>query len=149
MVILQDSYILDQLNHRITNIFRKENIPVRVSHIPYILGQALSYNTTERTGTRDKCLISNTKLCLRRNAAYQFTCNNCTQQYIGSTTRFIHDLNNENSSVKKHIFTWQKRKTIKALHWNQDYCARRKRSHKTTSIQSILHREMQRIRELF
>ena len=92
MVILQDSYILDRLNHRITNIFRKENIPVRVSHIPYILRQALSYNTTERTRTRDKCSISNTKLCLRRNGAYQFTCNNCTQQYIGSTTRFIHDL---------------------------------------------------------
>ena len=43
---------------------------------------------------------------------YQITCNNCNQHYIGSTTRFIHDrvkehLNNENSSVKKHISTCQ------------------------------------------
>ena len=37
---------------------------------------------------------------------YQLTRNSCDQQYICSTTRFIHDrvkehLNNENSSVKK------------------------------------------------
>ena len=56
--------------------------------------------------------ISNTGLCLRRNAVYQLTCNSCDQQYIGSTTRFIHDrvrehLNNENSSVKKHIYSCQ------------------------------------------
>ena len=42
----------------------------------------------------------------------QLTSNSCDQQYIGSTTRFIHDrvkehLNNENSSVKKHIYSWQ------------------------------------------
>ena len=40
---------------------------------------------------------------------YQLTYNNCDQQYIGNTTRFIHDrvrehLNNENFSVKKHIY---------------------------------------------
>ena len=40
------------------------------------------------------------------------TYNTCDQQYIVSTTRFIHDrvrehLNNENSSVKKHIYSCQ------------------------------------------
>ena len=55
---------------------------------------------------------SNTGLCLRRNAMYQLTCNRCDQQYIGSTTRFFRDrvkehLNNENSSVKKHIYSCQ------------------------------------------
>ena len=49
-----------------------------------------------------------TKLCLLRNAVYQITCNNCNQYYIGSTIRFIHNrvrehLNNDNSSVKKHL----------------------------------------------
>jgi len=39
-------------------------------------------------------------------------CNSCDQQYIGSMTRFIHNrikeyLNNENSSVKKHIYSCQ------------------------------------------
>lgn len=41
---------------------------------------------------------------------YRLACNSCNQQYIGSTTRFILDrvkehLNNENSSVKKHIYS--------------------------------------------
>ena len=68
-------------------------------------------------------LISNTKLCF---AVHQITCNNCKQQCIGSTTRFIHDririhLNNENSSVKKHISSFQ----------NKDY--------KGIEIKTIVH----------
>ena len=93
---------------RTANIFRKENIPVRNvrAHRSHTLRRALSHNSTERTCTRDKCPISNTKLCLRTNAVYQITCKNCKQQYIDSTTRFIHDrvrehLNNKNSSIKK------------------------------------------------
>jgi hypothetical protein len=109
---LKIPYISERLNHRITNIFRKEGIPVCVAHKSYTLRRALSHNTTERTCTRDNCAISNTKLCLLRNAVYQITCNNCNQHYIGSTTRFLHDrvrehLNSENSSVKKHISTCQ------------------------------------------
>ena len=104
---LKIPYISERLNHKITNIFRKENIPVRVAHKSYTLRQALSHTSTERECTRDNCPIANTGLCLRRNAVYQLTCNSCDQQYIGSTTRFIHDrvrehLNNDNSSVKKH-----------------------------------------------
>ena len=43
---------------------------------------------------------------------YQLICNSCDQQYIGSARRFIHDrvkehLNNEYSSVKKHIYSCQ------------------------------------------
>ena len=62
----------------------------------------------ECTCIREKYPISNTKLCLQRNANYQITCKNCNQHYIGSTTGFIHDrirehLNNKSSSVKKHI----------------------------------------------
>ena len=84
-------YISERLNDRITNIFRKENIPVRIAHKSHTLRQALSHISTERKCTRDKCPISNTGLCLRRNAVYQLTCNSCGQQYIGITTRFIHD----------------------------------------------------------
>ena len=92
------------------DIFRRGNIPVRIAHKSFTLRQALSHTSTERKCTRDKCPISNTGLCLRRNAVYQLTCNICDQQYIGSTTRFIYDrvrvhINNENSSVKKHIYS--------------------------------------------
>ena len=102
---LKIPYISERLNHKITNIFRKENIPVRVANKSYTLRQALSHTSTERKCTRDKCPIANTGLCLRRNAVYQLTCNSCDQHYIGSTTRFIHDrvrehIHNDSSSVK-------------------------------------------------
>ena len=105
-------YISERLNHGIPNIFRKENIPIRSAHRSHTLRRALSHNSTERTCTMDKSPISNTKLRLLRNAIYQITCNNCNEQYIGSTTRFIHNrirghLNNQNSSVKKHISSCQ------------------------------------------
>ena len=109
---LKIPYISERLNHKITNIFRKEGIPVRVAHKSYALRRALSHNTTERTCTRKNCPTSSTKLCLLRNTVYQITCNNCNQHYIESTTRFIHDrvrehLNSEHSSVKKYISTCQ------------------------------------------
>jgi len=102
---LKISYISERLNNKITNIFRKQpGIPVRIEHKSYTLRRALSKNNTQRTCTWANCPISSTKLCLLRNAVYQITCNNCNQYYIGSTTRCIHDrLNNDRSSVKKHI----------------------------------------------
>ena len=57
-------YISERLNHRITNIFGKENIPVRIAHKSYTLRQALSQTSTERKCIRDKCPISNTGFCL-------------------------------------------------------------------------------------
>ena len=105
---LKIPYIPERLDHKITNIFRKEGIPIRIAHKPYTLRKALSHKIKGRTCTRDNCLIAHTKLCLLRNAVYQITCKNCNQHYIGSTTRFIHDrvkehLTNGNSSINKHI----------------------------------------------
>ena len=57
----------------------------------------------------------NTGLCLWWNAVYQLTCDSCNQQYIESTTCFIHNPvkehlnNNKNSSIKKHIYSPQKK----------------------------------------
>ena len=59
---LKIPYISERLNHRITNIFRKENIPVRIAHKSYTLRQALYHTFTERKCTRVKCPISNTGL---------------------------------------------------------------------------------------
>jgi len=63
---LKIPYISERLNHKITNIFRKEGIPVRVPHRSYTLRRALSRNGTqaERICTRDNCATSKTKLCL-------------------------------------------------------------------------------------
>ena len=70
---LKIPYISECLNHKITNIFRKEGIPVRVAHRSYTLRQALSHNGTQCMCTRDNCPTSKTKLCLLRNTVYQIT----------------------------------------------------------------------------
>ena len=74
---LKIPYISECLNHKITNIFRKESIPVCVTHRSYTLRRALSHNTTERICTRNNCPTSKPKLCLLRNTVYQITGNNC------------------------------------------------------------------------
>ena len=78
---LKIPYISERLNHKITNIFRKEGIPVRVAHRSYTLRRAPSRNGTqaERICTRDNCPTSKTKSCLLRNAVYQITYNNQLQ----------------------------------------------------------------------
>ena len=74
---LKIPYFSERLNYRVTSIFRKEGIPVRIAHKSYTLRRALSHNNKERTSTRANCPIIRTKLYLLRNAVYQITCNNC------------------------------------------------------------------------
>ena len=143
---LKIPYNSERLNYRITSIFREEGIPVRVAHKSYTLRRALSHNNKERTFTRANCPISDTRLCLLRDAVYQITCKNCNQHYIGSTTRFIHDrvrehLNNENSSVKKHLSKCQN-KVYKSIE------IKRKRPRKSTSVRSVLHTKLQTYHQL-
>ena len=82
----------------------------RTNHAP---SDELSLRTTRNGHARGPTALSPTPNC-----AYYATLftksryNNCSQHYIGSTTRFIHDrvrehLNNDNSSVKKHILKCQ------------------------------------------
>ena len=117
---LKIPYISEGLNHRITNIFRKENIPVSIAHKSYTLKQAKPYPTPPRNANALETNASNTGLCLRKNAVYQLACNSCDQQYIGSTTCFIHDRALENISIMKtpllkNISIPARTKTIKVL----------------------------------
>ena len=59
-------YISERPNHKIANIFQRESIPVRIADRSHTLRRALSH-TAERTFTRNKCPISHTNLCLRKN----------------------------------------------------------------------------------
>ena len=109
VIFFKIPYISERLNHRITNIFRKETIPLRIAHKSYTLRKALFHTSTER-----KCTISNTELCLRRNEAYQLTCSRWNHwtiywwHYTLHHDRVREHINNENSSVKKeHIYSCQ------------------------------------------
>jgi len=78
----------------------------RTSHTP---SDEPSLRTKLNGHVRGPTALSPTPICAYyANVVYQITCNNCNQHYIGSTTRFVHDrvrehLNNDSSSVKKHI----------------------------------------------
>ena len=74
---LKIPFISDRLNRKITGIFKRENIPVRIAHKSYTLRQALSHNTTERKCNRPNCPIADTNLCLQRNTVYQLTYKGC------------------------------------------------------------------------
>ncbi|KAK3754672.1 hypothetical protein QZH41_004531 [Actinostola sp. cb2023] len=89
---LKIPYVSDALDFRIKNIFRKEEIPIRVAHQSYSLRQALSTQTTERGCTRENCPMPNKDHCFKKNTIYKITCTKCKEIYIGSSTiRHTHD----------------------------------------------------------
>ena len=49
-------YISERLNHRITYIFRKENIPARIAHKSSTPRQAISHTSTERNALETNAL---------------------------------------------------------------------------------------------
>ena len=85
---LKIPYISERLDYKITTIFRKEGIPVRIARKSYALRKAFSHKITECTCTRDNWHIAHTKLCFLRNAVYQIRCKDCYQHHIRSSTRF-------------------------------------------------------------
>ena len=84
-------FISDGLDRKITKIFRKENIDVRLTHKAYTLRNALSTKRDKPECKRTNCPVAHTKFCLRRNTIYKITCDQCQQFYVGSTTRHTHD----------------------------------------------------------
>jgi Uri superfamily endonuclease len=54
-------------------------------------------------------------ICFNKDLVYRISCEKCDNIYIGSTIRKLHDrikehLNTENSSVYKHLITYQNTK---------------------------------------
>ena len=52
---LKIPYFSERLSYRITSIFQKEGIPVRVTHKSYTLRRALSHNNKQQTCTKANC----------------------------------------------------------------------------------------------
>ena len=91
----------DSITGSLTFSEKKPSHALRIAHKSYTLRKAVSHTSTERNSTRDKCPISNTELCLRKNEVYQLTCSRCNQQYIGITTRFIRDRVSLSENISK------------------------------------------------
>ena len=63
-------YISERLNHRITNIFRKENIPVRIAHKSHTLRQALSHTPPRSANALETNALSLTPDYLHEEMQY-------------------------------------------------------------------------------
>ena len=99
-------YINDALDRKITNIFKKHELPVRVYRRSYTLRHALRNKPTPYNCNLASCDLKN-EHCLTKNCVYCFTCDKCKQKYIGSTIRQLHKRYREhtqdsNSSIFKH-----------------------------------------------
>ena len=84
-------YISERLNHKITNIFTKENIPVHIAHISYMLRPALSH-TPRSTNALERNALSLTLDCVYDKMQYTSSCvtaainNTLVAQHTLSTT---------------------------------------------------------------
>lgn len=104
-------FISDSFNSEVRNMFKKENINIRISHRSYTLRNKLAKSTNTRNiiCTKNDCYLKN-NLCLRKNIVYEIKCNKCNNCYIGSTIRELHirvseHLKSSSSSIYKHLIS--------------------------------------------
>ena len=106
---LKIPYISDRIDYRITKLFKKEGIPVRITHESTALRQVLNTRRSNPTSCqRPECIISNKNLCFAKNCIYRIECTTCHLIYIGRTIRNLHDRVKEHvtrpaSSIYKHF----------------------------------------------
>jgi hypothetical protein len=112
---LRTPYISDAIDRKITNIFKDEGFPIRVVHRSKSLRQALAPGRREniRNCTRFNCATAKHNLCFRKNVVYKITCDQCHDNYVGSTIRNLHDrvkehLTQTTSSVFNHLNACQR-----------------------------------------
>ena len=82
---LKIPYISDRSDYRITKLFKKEGIPVRITHESTTLRQVLNTRRSNPTSCQRPECISNKNLCFAKNCINQIECTTCHLIYIGST----------------------------------------------------------------
>lgn len=101
-------FISNSFNASIRNVFKKENINVRLSHRSNTMRNNLSKKLESvKLCEKNNCTLRN-NLCLIKNCVYKMTCQNCQSSYIGSTTRELHTryeehIKQKTSSIHKHL----------------------------------------------
>ena len=89
---LKIPYISDRIDYWITKLFKKEGIPVRITHESTTLRQVLNpRHSNPRSCQRAECITSNKNLCFAKNCICQIKCTICHLIYIGSTIRNLND----------------------------------------------------------
>ena len=103
-------YISDRIDNLISKLFKKEGIPVRITHESTTLRQVLNTRRSNPLTScrRAECITSNKNLSFAKNCIYRIECTTCHLVYIGSTIRNLHDRVKEHatrpaSSIYKHF----------------------------------------------
>lgn len=103
---LRVPFLSDYINCKITNIFKKYNLPVRTYHRSNKLRYALK-RKPKKECQLPNCPMSHSGLCFTTNSVYSLQCDECSATYIGSTIRPLHvrireHYNSTRSSVYRH-----------------------------------------------
>ena len=106
-VYLQFPFLNDRIHHQVQNIFRKNDLPVRIFDRNTTLRRSLQRQTAPRECQLKNCTISDTDICYIKCCVYEMQCETCKAIYIGSTLRTLHirvreHLTQEKSSVFQH-----------------------------------------------
>ena len=99
-------FLSDFISSRISRIFRKYNLPVRLYHRSNKLRYALK-RPHDKKCNLNSCVISSSGLCFITMCVYRLECETCSATYIGSTIRPLHirikeHHNSPRSSVYSH-----------------------------------------------
>ena len=99
-------FLSDFINSRISRIFKKYNLPVRLYHRSNKLRYALKRPHKKKCNLTS-CSMSSSGLCFTTKCVYRLECVKCSATYIGSTIRPLHirvreHHNSARSSVHAH-----------------------------------------------
>ena len=115
-------FISDSVDRHIRNVFRRNDLPVRLTHRSHTLRQALSSRQRPQTTCNLRnCQMNTSGICLHTNVIYEIKCLACNGTYIGSTIRLLHIRVREHmlpgpSSVYRHIIQCQGSRQDIAIH---------------------------------
>ena len=91
-------YIDDRLDHKLSKVFKKYGLHVRIVHRSRTLRHLLQPNqTSHEQCTIRGCTVKAQGICFVKNCVYSITCNQCNAEYIGSSIRFLHERVREHS----------------------------------------------------
>jgi hypothetical protein len=106
-VYLKFPFLNDRVQRQVQNIFRRNDLPVRVFDKNATLRNSLQRRTQPDQCQLRNCSISDGHICHIKRCVYTMRCKVCNAIYIGSTLRALHirvreHLTQERSSVFDH-----------------------------------------------
>ena len=98
-------FLSDHINTKVTRIFKKYNLPVRVYHRSRKLRFLLKRHQNKEC-TLNNCSMVSSGLCNTTYCVYMLQCDKCSATYIGSTIRPLHiRIREHHSSPRSSVYS--------------------------------------------